>query len=444
MNEQIQQLEAQLDSFDINERKQALSQLIELASTGQIEFAKPTGFTNMHFHTFFSFNAENYSPTKVAWLSKKQGLSLAGTVDFDVLDALDEFYQAAELLDLKASVGIETRVYIPEFADKVINSPGEPGVAYHMGAAMPSSKSSDQAEKFKQMLRNIPDSRNRIMVEKVNEFLSPVQLDYEKEVYPLTPANNPTERHLCLAYAKKAEEIFPDKKELSNFWQQKLDTDPSTLSLPLGRNLMNTLRAKTMKRGGVGYTQPGTDTFPKMADMNQFVLDMGGVPMLAWLDGTSDGEQDMENLLNIAMSTGVAAVNIVPDRNFTLGEGLQNQKCKNLYDFIALAEKHDLPICVGTEMNSPGLKFMDNFQADELKPHVDKFLTGAHIMYAHSVLKRTVGIGYVGTWAQENFDNTKDKNNFFETIGKKISPSNINKLQDFKENTKPDKILSKI
>ena len=46
-----------------------------------------------------------------------------------------------------------------------------------------------------------------------------------------------------------------------------------------------------MKKGGVGYVQPGKGSFPLMADMNRFVLESGAIPTLTWLDGTTDGEK---------------------------------------------------------------------------------------------------------------------------------------------------------
>ena len=50
-----------------------------------------------------------------------------------MLDAVDEFLAACDLAGVRGSAGIETRVFIPEFATREINSPGEPGVYYHMG-----------------------------------------------------------------------------------------------------------------------------------------------------------------------------------------------------------------------------------------------------------------------------------------------------------------------
>ena len=95
-----------------------------------------------------------------------------------------------------------------------------------------------------------------------------------------------------------------------------------------------------------------------MADMNRFVIDPDAIPTLAWLDGTSDGEKCV-GILEVAMSSGAAALNIIPDRNYT--PGVRDQKLQNLYDVVALAEKHGFPIIVGTEMNSPGHKFVDSF-----------------------------------------------------------------------------------
>ena len=80
-------------------------------------------------------------------------MAVAGVVDFDVLDALEEFLGAAKILGLKACAGLETRVFVPEFADKVINSPGEPGISYHMGVGFPSSQVPVAQEDFLVSLR---------------------------------------------------------------------------------------------------------------------------------------------------------------------------------------------------------------------------------------------------------------------------------------------------
>ncbi|MCJ7692604.1 MAG: PHP domain-containing protein [Sedimentisphaerales bacterium] len=441
-DDRIQELEFQLDSFDISKRKAALKELLEMVRTGQIGLAKTGSDINLHIHSFYSYNACGYSPSKIAWLAKKRGLAVAGIVDFDVLDGLDEFLEAAKLVGLKACVGIESRVYLPEFADKEISSPGEPGISYHMGVGLTSSDVPESMEEFKNILRQIPEQRNRDLVGRINEFLKLVELDYDKDVLPLTPSGNATERHICLAYARKAAAVFNDTAKLKNYWNEKLGSDD--LELPEGGDLQALIRAKAMKRGGVGYVQPGEGSFPEMAKMNEFVLAAGGIPTVTWLNGFSDGEQQVEKLIKIAMETGVEAINIIPDRNFTAG--VKDQKLANLNHVVSFAESLDMPIIVGTEMNSPGLKFVDDFNSEELKSLAGIFLKGAHIVYSHSVMQKQCGLGYTSDWAKENFKTRADKKAFFEKLGSSLEVSKeefIGELDQLQQ-VSPEQVLEKI
>jgi hypothetical protein len=203
--------------------------------------------------------------------------------------------------------------------------------------------------------------------------------------------------------------------------------------------LLNTIRAKTMKRGGVGYVQPDTGSFPLMADTNKFILGAGGMPVHTWLDGTSDGERAMEELLDVSMSTGSVALNIIPDRNYT--PGAKDVKLENLYAVVEVAEKRHLPVVVGTEMNSPGQKFVDSFDTPELAKLVPIFLKGAHIVYAHSVLQQQRGLGYTSEWAKENFESVAQKNEFFEKVGSSLVPQQEGKLAGLSKDTTAEQIL---
>jgi hypothetical protein len=415
----IESLEQQLDSFDAVQRQRALSSLDEMVKSGRIEWPAPGSFVNLHCHTFFSYNTYGYSPTKFAWLARKAGLVVAGTVDFDVLDALDEFRSACRMLGLKGCSGLETRVFVPEFSTRVINSPGEPGISYHMGVSFPSSQVPKSQASFLAGLKQTAQARNRELMGRVNAYLRPVELDYERDVLTLTPAGNATERHVCLAYARKAVEVFVEGNVLAEFWSEKLGMDAKPLGLPEGRDLLNTIRAKTMKRGGVGYVQPDGGSFPRMADTNRFILACGGMPTLTWLDGTSDGEQAIEELIDVAMSTGAVALNVIPDRNYTPGR--QDQKVKNLYEVVKIAQRRHLVVIGGTEMNSPGQKFVDDFSSAELAPLLPVFLKGAFIVFAHSVMQ-PYGLGYTGEWATRHFPETASRNDFFEQIGRSMRP----------------------
>jgi hypothetical protein len=442
--ETIELLEQRLDSFNPLERKEALEQIIEKVKKNELKLPQPTTDVNLHCHTFFSYNSYGYSPTRFAWLAKKQGVIVAGIVDFDVLDGVEEFLDAAKKLNLKAVAGIETRVYVPQFGSRVINSPGEPGISYHMGMGFPSANLKSQLKEFQIRLQKTARQRNIELTQRVNKYLSPVELDYAKDVLPLTPSGNATERHICLAYARKANAIFPNNAKLAKFWSEKLAADTSALGLPDGRDFLNMLRNKTMKRGGVGYVVPDKGAFPTMADMDKFSFAAGAMPAMTWLDGTSEGEQALDELIDVAIHSGVVAFNVIPDRNYTSGLGKSDAKYKNLKLALELADSRGLPIVCGTEMNSPGQKFVDDFKTKELSQFVPLFLKGAYIIYAHSVLQRQCGLGYTSQWAKNNFANTNEKNDFFRKLGESLEPGRENALSVFNENAKSDQILAKI
>jgi hypothetical protein len=426
-------LEQKLDGFDAAQRHRALAALWRQAGDGLIPLPQPGTAVNLHAHTFFSYNAYGYSPSKFAWLARKAGLAAAGIVDFDVLDGLEEFLQAGRLLGLKTCVSLESRAFVPEFAARVINSPGEPGIAYHMGVGFTSAA----PHPFLAQMRAAAAQRTRDLLARVNRHLHPVQLDYDKDVVALTPQGNATERHLCEAFERKAVQVFPDPAVRAAFWKQKLGDAPSP-----GPKLQNLIRARTMKQGGVGYVQPGEGSFPLMADMNRFIIESGAIPTLAWLDGASEGEKSIQELFAVGMASGAAALNLIPDRNYT--PGLRDQKLQNFCDVVALAEKHHFPIIVGTEMNSPGNKFVDSFETAELKPFAPVFLRGAHIFYAHSVLQRQSGLGYLSPWAANTFTTLPAKNEFFEKLGRELKPDKENLLRGLTATAAPGHILAKI
>jgi hypothetical protein len=179
-----------------------------------------------------------------------------------------------------------------------------------------------------------------------------------------------------------------------------------------------------------------------MAETNRFLLAAGAIPTLTWLDGTSDGEKAIEELIEVGMSTGVAAINVIPDRNYT--PGAKDVKLENLYAVVELAQKHNLVIVEGTEMNSPGQKFVDSFETEELKPLVPIFLNNAHIIYAHSVLQQKCGLGYTSEWAMDNFKSVTNKNEFFQQLGETLEPKDEDKLIGLNKNITHREILDKV
>ena len=186
-NATIEELEQKLDSFDSRQRKDALLALCDEVKAGRIDLPTPGTDVNLHCHTFFSYNSYGYSPSKFAWLARKAGLAVAGVVDFDVLDALEEFLEAAKLLGLKGCAGLETRVFVPEFSTRVMTSPGEPGITYHMGMGFSKAQLEGGQKEFLLSLRRTAQQRNRLLCGRVNRHIRPAELDYERDVLVLTP-----------------------------------------------------------------------------------------------------------------------------------------------------------------------------------------------------------------------------------------------------------------
>ena len=425
MKTDIESLEAQLNDFDAASRAGALSALLTLTGTGEIALPAPADVVNMHAHTFYSYNGYGYSPTALAWLARRQGFSAIGIVDFDVLDGVDEFLAAADAVGMRGTAGMETRAYVPEFATRVINSPGEPGITYHMGvgftsAAVPAG--GIEARRILDTMRTRAAERNRGVVERVNALLDPVAIDYERDVLPLTPSGNATERHMCVAYVQAAAETVADPVR---FWAAKLGVPQAQVATAIddGPSMQNLVRSKTMKRGGVGYVQPGPDTFPSVEEVHTVIEACGALPTITWLDGTSEGEQAAEELFGLLIGKGAVALNIVPDRNWNIKDPADKAvKLQNLYDVVDLARSLDLPINVGTEMNAYGKPLIDQFDAPELAPVRDAFLDGAYFAVGHTALQRAAGLGYQSPWAKANFAGRAAANAFYTRAGRAIPP----------------------
>lgn len=414
----IAELEARLNDFDPQVRLAALQELAALANSGAISLPQEAEVANMHCHTFYSFNAYGYSPTALAWLARKHGFKLMGIVDFDVLDGVDEFLHACDMLGVRGSAGMETRVYIPEFSTREINSPGEPGIFYYMGIGFTSGQVPPSAAHILAALKQRARRRNLDIVERVNEYLAPVTIDYERDVLPLTPAGNPTERHIVTAYALAAARTVPSP---AAFWADRLRLPVEQVRELMGNvsAFHNLIRARLMKRGGVGYVPPAPEMFPTVEEVNELILACEALPCATWLDGTSEGEQAIEELLELLIGKGVVALNIIPDRNWNIAdESIKQVKLRNLYHVVQLAGELDLPLIVGTEMNSPGQKIIDDFDAPELQPVRQAFIDGAYFIYGHTLMQRKQGRGYQSSWAQEHFPSRRQRNEFYIRAGR--------------------------
>jgi hypothetical protein len=121
-------------------------------------------------------------------------------------------------------------------------------------------------------------------------------------------------------------------------------------------------------------------------------------------------------------------LNIVPDRNWNIADSEQKRlKLQKLYEVIELAQKLDLPLNIGTEMNAYGQKLVDDFDAPELAPVRAAFMDGAYFIYGHTVAQRVLGQGYQSDWAKTHLPGRRERNAFYTELGKHVEPGGQSK-----------------
>ena len=413
-----------LSSFHDDERRGALEEVAAAAARGAVSFEAPEAKSNVHLHTFFSFNAQGYSPCRVVYEAKRRGLEVAATVDFDVLDGAEETLRAGDLLGVKTATGLESRVFIPEYAEAVMNSPNEPGVYYLVGEGFTEAPLSAEGQAVLGKLRRVANERTRGVMERVNAALGEVRLDFERDVAPLTPRGNATERHLLAAYDRGGKSVFSKRGDLVRFWAEKLGEEEGHVESILDHpaELHALVRSRLMKFGTPGYAAPQAGAFPTLEEAVAMIREAGAIPSAAFLDGTSEGEKDMGSFLAFCLDKGIEAVTVIPERNWNVDDADEKaMKLAKLADCLAIAKRLGMPILAGTEMNKPGQPFVDAFEREELAPFTDDFLAGAHLVYGHTLLQRASGRGMLSDWAREQFgDDRAARNLFFVKAGRGV------------------------
>ena len=153
----------------------------------------------------------------------------------------------------------------------------------------------------------------------------------------------------------------------------------------------------------------------------------------------------MDELLDLLIAKGVTALNIIPDRNWNIADPEQRRlKVQNLYDVVALSQKRDLPLNIGTEMNDQGQKLIDDFDAPELIPVRQMFLNGADFIHGHTVLQRAAGLGYQSDWAKKQLPSRRERNAFYIQAGRRTRADmmTLDTIKQINIAASPDELLN--
>jgi len=96
---------------------------------------------------------------------------------------------------------------------------------------------------------------------------------------------------------------------------------------------------------------------------------------------------------------------------------------------VELAQKLNLPLNIGTEMNSSGQKLADDLNVPELAPLRESFLAGAYFIYGHTRMQRALELGYQSEWAKAYLPMRRERNAFYTQMGRLISPGQAGSAQ---------------
>ena len=161
-------------------------------------------YINNHIHTTYSFSP--YSPTAAVYAARMEGLCTAGIIDHDTIAGAKEFLEAAKIVDMPVTVGMECRVSMKgtSLEGRRTNNPDQVSVSYMTLQSVPHDKI-DKLQAFFAPYREARNRRNKAMTEKIREAAG-VEIDFEKDVLPLSQWHDGgavTERHLMYALALK-------------------------------------------------------------------------------------------------------------------------------------------------------------------------------------------------------------------------------------------------
>ena len=192
-----------LEKLDACEKAQRLENLQEVLKTTQFPPMVPQ-YINNHIHTTYSFSP--YSPTAAVYAARMEGLCTAGIIDHDSISGAREFLEAAKLVNIPVTIGMECRATMAgtRLQGRRTNNPDQVGVSYMTIQSVPHDQI-DRLNAFFAPYRAARDVRNRQMIEKINALLGE-DLDYDRDVLPLSmhhEGGGVTERHLMYALARK-------------------------------------------------------------------------------------------------------------------------------------------------------------------------------------------------------------------------------------------------
>ena len=321
-------------------------------------------YINNHIHTTYSFSP--YSPTAAVYAARMEGLCTAGIIDHDSISGAEEFLEAAKMVDMPVTIGMEARVSMDgtRMEGRRTNNPDQVGVSYMTIQSVPHDKIGRLTEFFKpyQAARH---ARNRKMIERINDLVG-VSLDYDRDVLPLSMAHENggvTERHLMYALAielvkqvGKGQPMIEKLTEMGMTLSEKQKTMLLDTAYPFYEyDVLGMLKGTFVPQIFID----ATDECPKLSEMVKICSEIDAYLCYAYLGDVGDSvtgdkkaqkfEDDyLEDVFECLKEEGVKAITYMPTRNTP----------EQLARLRGLCDQYGMFQISGEDINSPRQSFV--------------------------------------------------------------------------------------
>ena len=321
-------------------------------------------YINNHIHTTYSFSP--YSPTASVYAARMEGLCTAGIIDHDSISGAEEFLEAAKLVDMPVTIGMEARISMDgtRLEGRRTNNPDQVGVSYMTIQSVPHDQIDTLTEFFKpyQAARH---ERNRKMIANINALVG-VSLDYDKDVLPLSMAHENggvTERHLMYALAielvkqvGKGQAMVEKLTQMGLTLSAKQEAQMLDTEYPFYEyDLLGILKSAFVPKIFID----ATDECPKLPDMVALCKKIDAYLCYAYLGDVGDSvtgdkkaqkfEDDyLEDVFECLKEEGVTAVTYMPTRNTP----------QQLERLRGLCDQYGMFQISGEDINSPRQSFI--------------------------------------------------------------------------------------
>ena len=321
-------------------------------------------YINNHIHTTYSFSP--YSPTAAVYAARMEGLCTAGIIDHDSISGAEEFLEAAKLVGMPATIGMECRVSMKgtRLEGRRTNNPDQVGVSYMTIQGVPHDKIDRLTEFFKpyQAARH---ARNRKMIASINALVG-VELDYDRDVLPLSMAaenGGVTERHLMYALAiRLVKEVGKGQRMIDKLTSMGMSLSEKQKSMLLDTeypfyeyDVLGMLKGTFVPKIYID----ADEECPKLPDMVALCKEVDAYLCYAYLGDVGDSvtgdkkaqkfEDDyLDDVFECLKEEGVSAVTYMPTRN----------TMPQLNRLRGLCDQYGMFQISGEDINSPRQSFV--------------------------------------------------------------------------------------